>query len=66
MKRLPNLTFRETQLLVYLYENNVCMGDIAKRFSKDLSSIHRVVVKIGITRKPKKTLEEWEQEFHEK
>ncbi len=66
MKRNRNLTYREIQLVEFLYENNVCLNDIAKRFDKNLSTIHRLVEKIGTTRKPKKTLQEWEQEFYAK
>ena len=54
-QRKKNLTYHQISELIFLYENNISIGDLAKHFNKNLSTIHRTILK---TKPKRKTIQD--------
>jgi len=54
--RSRNLTFEQQGQILYLYENNISISEIASFYHKDLSTIHRLITKLKGKRKKIKDL----------
>ncbi len=60
VNRGPNVTDEEKCKIVFLYENNIQMGDISRLFNRDPSCIFRIIRQ---TKAKRKTLDDLLEEY---